>query len=304
MDTLFPFGFPWPTAMYLALFIVTATVYTVCMHYAFAGTAVLVIGYLAPGARRRVEGNPSRSGLGLIVKLVRDCLPAMLGLVVITGIAPLLVLQILYKRQFYTASLLLTNSFMPVLPAIILACSMLYLIKSESLTRRWAFFNGPVTIVAFACLFYAAWAWTENHVLSIHESVWKDQYESHTLIYRNAEIWPRLGYWLTSSFSTLAIALAWQLHWGGRQYDPANRDLAIRRLRSLAILGLATSAAEAWLWVFYLDTTARAVVLSGLALPYAVFALLGMGIQAIGWLTARTGAPQTKRWRSSHRARS
>ena len=122
MNTLFPFGFPWPTAMYLTLFVVTAAIYMVFMNYVLAGAIVLLIGYLAPGARRRVEGGPggpARSGLGLIMKVVRDWLPAILGLAITTGIAPLLFLQILYKRQFYTANLLLFNRFMLLLPALI-----------------------------------------------------------------------------------------------------------------------------------------------------------------------------------------
>ena len=62
MNTLFPFGFPWPTAMYLTLFIVTATIYMVFMNYVLAGAIVLVLGYLAPGARRRVERDAGRRG--------------------------------------------------------------------------------------------------------------------------------------------------------------------------------------------------------------------------------------------------
>ena len=298
MNTLFPFGFPWPTAMYLTLFVVTAAIYMIFMNYVMAGAIVLLIGYVAPGSRRRVEGGPggpARSGLGLILKVVRDWLPAVLGLAITTGIAPLLFLQILYKRQFYTANLLLFNQFMLLLPALIVAYYMLYLIKSQALAGRRAVLRGPVTIVAFACFFYFAWTWTENHVLSIHESAWQNQYAFHNYIYRNAEIWPRLGYWITASFSTLTVALAWQLRWGRRLHDPVNLDLATLRLRSLAILGLATSAAEAWLWLLWLDTSARGPVLSVLALPYGLMALAGMGIQAACWLSATTGANLTTR---------
>ena len=298
MNTLFPFGFPWPTAMYLTLFIVTAAIYMVFMNYVLAGAIVLLIGYLAPGARRRVEGGPggpTRSGLGLILKVVRDWLPAVVGLAITTGFAPLLLMQILYKRQFYTANLLLFNLIMLLLPALIVAYFMLCLIKSRALVGRWAVLRGPVTIVAFACFFYTAWAWTENHVLSIHEAAWPHHYASHNYIYRNAEIWPRLGYWITASFSTLAVALAWQLQWSRRAYDPVNLDLATSRLRSLAILGLTTSAAEAWLWLLWLDTSARGPVLSNLALPYALMALAGLLTQVVCWLQVTTGASLTTR---------
>ena len=75
----------------------------------------------------------------------------MLGLAITTGIATLLFLQILYKREFYTANLLLFNRFMLLLPALIFAYYMLYLIKSHALGGRWAILRAPVTIVAFAC---------------------------------------------------------------------------------------------------------------------------------------------------------
>ena len=298
MYTLFPFGFPWPTAMYLALFVLTAAIYVVFMQYVLAGSVVLLVGYLAPGARRRVDGvpgGPTRSGLGLILKVLRDWLPAGLGLTLTAGIAPLLFLQVLYKHQFYTTNLLLSNWFMLLLPALIVAYCMLYLIKSLALTGRWAVLRGPVTIVAFACFLYTAWVWTENHVLSIHEAVWQHHYASHNYIYRNSEIWPRLGYWITASFSTLAVVLAWQFHWGRRLHDPINLDLAARRLRSLAILGLATSAAETWLWLLWLDRSARAPVLSNLALPYALMALAGMAIQIVCWLPVKSVADLTTR---------
>jgi hypothetical protein len=299
MDTLFPFGFPWPTAMYLTLFIVTAAIYAVFMNYVLAGAIVLLVGYLAPGARRRMEegpGSPPRSGLGLILKVIRDWLPAVLGVAITTGIAPLLFLQILYKRQFYTANLLLFNRFMLLLPALIVAYYMLYIVKSHALAARGLMLRGLVAFVAFVCFLYTAWAWTENHVLSLHEEAWKNHYASNNYIYRNSEIWPRLGYTITASFASLAVGLAWQLHWGRRFHNPVTLDLASRRLRSLALLGLATSAAEAWLWELWLDFPVRAVLSSKLALPYGLAALAGMGVQAAGWLTVTSGSDlKTKR---------
>jgi hypothetical protein len=298
MNTLFPFGFPWPTAVYLTFYIATAAIYLVFMHYVLAGTIVLLIGYVAPGARRRVAGSaniPGRSGLGLIMKAVRDWLPAMLGLAITAGIAPLLFLQILYQREFYTANLLLFNRFMLLLPALILAYYMLYLLKSHTLAARWPILFGLVAFVAFVCFFYTAWTWTANHVLSLHQESWQNQYGSGAFIYRNAEIWPRLGYWITASFTILAVEVAWQLLWGRRHHDVADLELATSRLRALALVGLATSAAEGWVWQLWLDSPARAPMLSVLGLPYAVLAMTGMAIQVAGWLPLKSAAQLTTR---------
>jgi hypothetical protein len=298
MDAIFPFGFPWPTAMYLTFFIVTAVIYMIFMQYVLAGAIVLVAGCLLSEVRKRVAVRPdgllrSSSGLGLIESVLRDWLPAILGLAITTGIAPLLFLQILYKERFYTANLLLFNCFMLLLPALIVAYYMLYLLKSHALAGRGVALRALVTSVACACFFYTTWAWTENHVLSLHQEVWRDHYASNRWLYRNPEIWPRLGFWITSSFTVLALALAWQLHWGRRLHDATDLNRASRRLRALALLGLLTSVSEAWLWQLWLDPPSRAPILSILALPYGLLALAGVGIQAAGWLPVKTGADFT-----------
>jgi hypothetical protein len=300
MDTVFPFGFPWPTAMYLSFFIVTAVIYMLFMQYVLAGAIVLVAGCLVSGLRKRLAARAdgrfrSGSGLGLIESVLRDWLPAILGLAITTGIAPLLFLQILYKRSFYTANLLLFNRFMLLLPALIVAYYMLYLLKSQALAARGVLLRGLVTSVACGCFFYTTWAWTETHVLSIHPEFWREHYASNRWLFRNAEIWPRLGYWITSSFTVLALALAWQLHWSRRLHDVTALNRASWRLRALALLGLATSVSEAWLWQLWLDPPMRAPILSNLALPYGFLALAGVGIQIAGWLPVKTGADLTTR---------
>jgi len=300
MTTLFPFGFPWPTAMYLALFVLTAAIYVVFMQYVLAGSIVLAVGYFTALVRRGTGAErvrPIRSGLdsGLMQKVVRDWLPAILGLAIAAAIAPLLFLQVLYRREFYTASQLLFVRFLLLVPALIAAYLLLYLLKSQALAARGAAVRGLVALLACACLLFTAWAWTGNHVLGLHEGSWKAQYTSDRWIYRDAEIWPRLGYWITASFPTLAVGLAWQFHWGRGLHAPVDLDRVSRRLRALALLGLGTSAAEAWLWQLWLGDSARGTVFSMLALPYGLVAFAGMGIQAAGWLPVKTGVDLTAR---------
>lgn len=296
METVFPFGFPWPTAMYLALFVLAAAIYIFFMQYVLAGSIVLLVGCGAALARRRADTVPARPvRAGLLQEVVRDWLPAVFGLAIATAIAPLVFLQILYRREFYTASQLLFTRFLLLLPIMIAACLLLCLLKSEALATRGLLVRALVSVAVFACLLFAAWAWTGNHVLGLHKLSWEYQSKSNRWVYGDAEIWPRLGYWITASFPTLAVALAWQFHWGRRNHAPADLDHASRRLKSLALLGLAMSAAEASLWQLWLEDSARGTVLSMLALPYAILAFAGMGIQAAAWLTVERGTDLSTR---------
>jgi hypothetical protein len=293
MNQVFPFGFPWPTALYLTLFVVTATIYMVFMQYVLGGGIVLLTGAVAPGARRRFadrHDSPPRSGLSLIVAILRDWMPAMLGLAITAGVGPLLFLQVLYRHAFYTANLLLFHRFMLLLPALIVAYYLLYLVKSRPLAARGAAVRVLMLLATFGCFSYTAWAWTENHILSLHQEEWRQVYASGQWVYRNAEIWLRLGFWIAVSLPSLAVVLACQLHWGRRFHDARELELASHRLRALALLGLAMSAVEAWLWLIWVEPSARGHILGILALPYGLLACAGMVIQAAGWWTVKSAS--------------
>jgi hypothetical protein len=296
MAMLFPFGFPWPTAMYLALFVVSMAIYTVFMQYVLAGSIVLLAGYVAALARGGAGTGPVRvirSGSGLIQKVVCDWLPPVLGLAIATAIAPLLFVQVLYRREFYAASQLLFIRSLLLVLALTIAFLLLYLLRRPTSGGRGPLTQQLAALAASACLLFTAWAWTGIHVLGLHEAAWRYTYTSTRWIYSDAEVWPRLGYWITSSFPTLAVALAWQLRWGRCLHQPRDLDLASRRLKTLALLGLGTSFAEAWLWQLWLEPSARAVVLSAFALPYGLLAFAGMGIQAGCWLSIQSGSQLT-----------
>lgn len=284
MDAPFPFGFPWPTAMYLTFYVVTGVIYAGFMHYTLAGALVLAVGRARPIARRWFvkDADDDRAGAGILEKLLGDWLPPMLGMAITTGVAPLLFLQILHKKSFYTANLLLFHRFMLFLPVLIVAYYMLYLLKSKRLDS-WG--PAPKAAAATVGFIFIGWAWTENHMLSLHREVWGAFYGSGRWFYSDYELWPRFGYTVTAAFSTLALAAAWQLVWGRRGYEAAALDLAARQLRFLALIGLAFSAAEAVLWYIWLETPARTVVGSILARPSGVLLFIGIGVQAACWFS-------------------
>jgi hypothetical protein len=298
MQSLFPFGFPWPTALYLALFVVSLAVYTALMQYVLAGSILLFALRVTAIARRRAGSGSVRvvqPGSGLVQKVLDDWLLAVIGLAITASIAPLLLLQILYQREFSAACrLLFVRSSLAVL-GLLIVFVLLYLLKRRSSTGRGALPQSLLLLAVSASLIFCAWAWTGIHVLGLHEAAWPMTSKSLRWIYSDAEVWPRLGYWITASFPILAVALGWQLHWGRRHYHPADLARASSRLQTLALLGLATSGAEAWLWQLWLPPPTRLAVWSFLALPYGLLVLAGMGIQASGWLSLNAGAQLTTR---------
>src|SRR5262245_22520401 len=116
MDTVFPFGFPRATAFYLTLYVATLVIHVVFMNYVLAGSAYLAWFTLAH--RRDDLAQDARDPLAFPL---RDWMPFLLSAAITAGIAPLLFLQILYQRPFYTANLLLFNRWMAILPVLIVA---------------------------------------------------------------------------------------------------------------------------------------------------------------------------------------
>ncbi|MCX5741044.1 MAG: hypothetical protein NT062_00940, partial [Proteobacteria bacterium] len=86
----------WPfttstSSLYLALYLVTWALHAVFVGYVVAGTGYALVRTIRPGT------SPA------LVAQVRDRLPFMLGLGITAGVAPLLFMQLLYQRRFYTA---------------------------------------------------------------------------------------------------------------------------------------------------------------------------------------------------------
>src|SRR5688572_12456208 len=125
---MFPFDQPPATALYLSLYLLTLVLHVLSMNYVLAGQSYLaVVGVL------EVVRGPLRSQEAPAAKL-RDWSPFALGVTITAGVAPLLFVQILYKRPFYTANLLLFHRWMAILPVLIVAFYLLYLQKS----KRWS----------------------------------------------------------------------------------------------------------------------------------------------------------------------
>ena len=81
-------------SLWLALYLVTFALHAVFVSYVAAGSAYALVAAL------RRSSDP-------IAARARDWLPFMLGAGITAGIGPLLFVQLLYQRRFYSANLLM-----------------------------------------------------------------------------------------------------------------------------------------------------------------------------------------------------
>lgn len=207
---MWPFTGEAPTS-WLALYLLTFALHAVFVSYVLAGT-----GYALVQSLRKVE-DP-------IAERVRDRLPFMLGCGITAGVAPLLFLQLLYQRRFYTANLLMGPRWGAVVPALIVGFYALYLAKAKTSVRvrRLALAAGTL------CFLFVAWSWTELDQLMQAEPAWRAMYAAGQRLYGEAAIYPRLLLWLGAMLTLFAIVAA---HWS----TGAER-------RRLAVFGLAGRA--------------------------------------------------------------
>ena len=245
--TPFPLAYAWPQGLYLALYVVTLAAHAAFIGYVLAGS-----GYAAVAALRG-RRDP-------VADVLRDWLPFALGAGITAGVAPLLFVQILYQERFYTANLLLFHRWMALVPALIAGFYLLYLHKAERVTRPGL--RAAVIAAAALCFLFAAWSWTENHLLSLDDAIWRDFYGAGRMLYADPRLAPRLLTWVLASLPILAVGASWQVR--------ATAAPAVRTLALLALIGIVGSTAGAFWQRALLAPAARASLESPSIVPWLV----------------------------------
>jgi hypothetical protein len=202
-------------SLWLALYLASFALHAVFVSYVAAGTAYALVAAL----RRSADPIAARA---------RDWLPFMLGAGITAGVGPLVFLQLLHQRRFYTANLLLGPRWGAVVPALIVGFYALYLAKAS---ERWCRLALGVGVACFA---FVAWSWTEIHLVMQADPAWQAMYGAGARFYLDVAVLPRLALWLGAMLALFATVAAWQA-------APAER----RRLAALALAGLAIAGLTA-----------------------------------------------------------
>ena len=279
METIFPFGFPWPTSFYMTLYLVTLVIHAMFMNYVVAGTALLVVLPL----QKSVAAER-------ILSVLRDWMPFVLSAAITAGVAPLLFLQILYKRNFYTANLLLFHRWMAIVPALIAGFYLLYLLKTKTVQSMPVWLASLVALAAFACFGFIGSSWTENHLLSLEtQSAWSAHYAEGRMHYASSQTMPRLATWFCGSFVTLSVLLTWQFR------DDSTDDSEVRRwLSRMALAAAILTAGLGSIWLATLEAGTRELLMSSFSMAWIVgLGVASFAVVALMWFGERsaTGIP-------------
>ncbi len=271
--------------MYLTLYVGTLTLHMLLMHYVLAGSAWVAWDSIASAFKSK-PATPSAT-----TALLQDWLPFALGGAITAGVAPLLFVQILYQREFYTANLLLFHRWMSILPILIVAFYLLYLQKSPWLNQRLPSLKPWLWMMIVFCFLFVGYSWTENHLLSLQQQdVWTRFFADREIFFARMEIPLRLLVWFSGAFSTMCLILSWQINVQNSvtsiENSATNKDLKISQSSNLARVALISILMTVTFSVGYYITLAedtRRVLVGGLALPYLILAFVGWGIQGWGW---------------------
>jgi hypothetical protein len=260
---------------FLVLFLATLVVHLVFAAYTLGGACFV----LACALRGKYSPGASRDALALCV---RDWLPSAASGAITAGIAPLLFVQLVYQKAFYSANLLLFNRWMAILPVLIAAIYAMYLVKAKHRCTSRAARTAAALAVAGLVGFVAA-AFVENHLLSLDPESWPSVYESGQSSVPSTVHAARLACWCAGALPVFALLAAWQLRFGAADADEADRARAARSLGGIALGGTIGSIVAALVYARVSPEVAEAAT-SAAGRPYAAVLALGTAVVIAAWI--------------------
>ncbi len=196
---------PAPSWILWGLLIFTFMLHLLAMNFVVGGS---VIGAVTAWLRRG-GGRPHHKAL---VRWLTHAMPIALSLTITFGVAPLLFLQVLYGRLFFTSSVLIGWYWFAVVPLVMVAYYGTYLLafKSDSLGRRVEWIRW-LTILIFVTI---GFIFSNNMSLMLRPDLFRAIYASGGAAHDNLSdptLWPR---YLHFMLAAVAIGGMWVSAYG------------------------------------------------------------------------------------------
>lgn len=272
MELPFPFSLPLTSFTYEFLYLVTFVTHHFAMHYVVAGCLLIV------GASLWYRTDEAGLLANPVIGALRDWMPFGLSVAITFGVAPLLFIQLLLPEHFYTANLLLGLRWMVVIPALIAAFYLLYVLKSQWFERlRW-WQRALVAGVNAGLFVFIGFCWTANYLVATQPEAWPETFASGILPIATIKVVSRGAVWMSIAFVTMASLVVAQLAYL-REGTATDADLPTTGwLRKVSLAGLGVFAVAS-LGAVGLSAPGFSAVASGSGVLW-----LGLGIVLWGGL--------------------
>ncbi|MBI1246392.1 hypothetical protein GC197_00940 [bacterium] len=228
----FPFDLPLTSLTYMLLYLITFVTHHLAMHYVVAGCLLIV------GMSVWYRSDEDALVIDPVVRVVRDWMAFALSMAITFGVAPLLFVQLLLPVHFYTANLLLGWRWMVVIPTLIAAFYLLYVLKSHWFERLSWWQRALVAGLNAGLFVFIGFCWTANHLVASMPDDWPSAFETGVLPLAILPVVSRSLVWLSISFVTMASLVTAQLAYL-REGTATDEDLPqVGWLHWLALAGL------------------------------------------------------------------
>lgn len=276
---------PAPAPLLQALLLLTFTLHLVAMN-ALVGGALLAVWLRRPGADRQGEAARTAARIGKV-------LPVCVAAAVSFGVAPLLFLQALYGRWFFTSSVLMAWPWFAVVPLLIMAYYGTYLESFRG--ARLGRLRTPLGAATAAVFLLVALIYVNNTTLMLRPESWPRLHFGNPAGLQGHSGEPQLlPRWLHMMFGAVAVAGLLLALWGQRRRatdDPGGMHMRRLGLGALWTGTLANTVAGTW----YLLALAPGVRPAFLGESGHATGLLGLGVALaavlliLGWRAWRRG---------------
>jgi len=264
-----PLPQPAPPTLLWVLLQLTFLLHLVAMNVVLGGSLLALHWRFS----RRVEGARPRAAL---LAFFEKALPVAIAAAVTLGVAPLLFVQVLYGRLFFTSSILMAWLWLAIVPLVILAYYGAYLLafRGAGLGRRGRAVAAVVTVLFAAVAFLQV----SNATRSIRPDTFLEAYRASarglTLNLGDPTFWPRYVHVLLGAVAVAALGAAayGAVH---RSRDRELGDWAIRR--GTTVYAVAT-AANVFVGMLFLLALPRSVLVRLAGADTRAMALLALGI--------------------------
>jgi len=199
-------GLPGPAWLFHILLVFTFFLHLVFMNLTLGGTLLAWFSHLRSGGR---ADGPAGLLAGRMVRVNTYAI----SLTITTGVAPLLFLQVLYQRFFYSGTILLGWIWFAIIALLIGGYYATYLYKFRGAPAVGS--GGGLWLGASAIAFLAiAMIHVAAHLAHVQPDGWLRLAEDPWSVLADPTYWPRLLHFVLAGIAFSALVMAW---WSARR---------------------------------------------------------------------------------------